>query len=361
MSTSFERLDAIVGSLQVGILAVDGDGAVQLQNPEASRILGVSSEITLGRPLALALGADHPAVPLLERARRTERPVSAHACTLPSRFGAEPLVVDLAAAPIGPEDESAGAVLTLRDRTIGRELESLVDQRTRSEVFAHLASGIAHELGNPLGGIRGAAELLLGKLQDPALRRYPELICAETDRMRRLLRDLAELTPGGSLQPQPTNVHRVLDDILELQRQASGWSEIDVRREYDPSIPEIELDPDRMTQVFLNLIRNAVQSMPQGGTLTIRTRVESTYQISPESPLPSNMVRIDIEDTGKGIAEEHLPHIFTPFFTGRPEGTGLGLPIAEHWTVRHGGSLQVTSRTGEGTRARVLLPLRRRT
>ena len=349
-----------MGELPVGVVAVDAEGRVEMQNGAASRILGVSPEVTLGHTLAECVGPRHPAVVLIEDALAAGREVLAHACTLRGRIGGEKLVVDLSARPIAEAGGSEGVLLTLQDRTIGRELEDLVDQRARSELFAQLAAGIAHELGNPLGGIRGAAELLLKKLEGHELRRFPELIRGETERMRRLLGDLGELTRGGDLRLVPTNLHRVLDDILELQGSGPGWEEIGVVREYDPSIPEIELDPDRMTQVFLNLMRNSVQAMNGKGTLVVRTRVDTTYQLSPHKPRPVHMIRVDVEDSGPGIAPEHLPHIFTPFFTRRGDGSGLGLAVAQHWAVRHDGRIQVESEPGR-TRMRVLLPLRRST
>ncbi len=359
MIDALARLDDIVGSLRVGILAVGADGRVELENPEASRILGQSAMATLGRPLVEVLVPQHPAFRLLDTALRDRRTVSEHGCSVPDRMGGRPLVVDLAATPIGGGAENRGAVLSLTDRTIGVELEDLLGQRARSELFAQLAAGIAHELRNPLGGIRGAAELLLGKSGDASLTRYAELIRGETDRMRRLLDDLAELTRGGDLRPRRENLHRVIDDLVELHGRSESWRGIKVSREYDPSIPDFEFDPDRTTQILLNLARNAVQAMAGKGTLTLRTRIESAYHLEHVGPERARLVRIDVEDTGPGIPEEDLPLLFTPFFTRRSSGTGLGLAVAQHWTVKQGGRILVTSRIGMGTRMRVELPLRR--
>lgn len=359
MSGPAGRLGAILDSLRIGVLSVDAEGRVELQNTEASRILGLSGELMRGRTLEEALGKNHPAVPLIRDALRHEREVSAHACALPSRLGNEALTADLAAAPLQLGGDVDGAVLTLRDRTIGRELEALVDQRARSELFGQLAEGVAHEIRNPLGGIRGAAELLLGKLAEEELRRYPQLIRDETDRILRLLDDLAQLTRGGELRLRRTNLHRVLDDLIELQHQAPGWTGIEVHREYDPSIPELDIDADRITQVFLNLMRNAVQAMEGRGELTLRTRMEARFQISPGQQPPLRMVRIDVDDTGPGIGRSDLPHVFTPFFTRKVQGTGLGLPVAQHWVVRHGGQIQILPRKPRGTRVRVQLPVPR--
>lgn len=353
-----QRLAVTFAALRVGIVTVDGSGRVELQNSEASRILGVSAAATAGKGLVDVLGAEHPAATLLREVLESGRDLSQNGAQLRQRIGDDALVVDLAATPLGEEGE--GAVLTLHDRTIGRELEAMVDQHMRAELYAQLASGIAHEIRNPLGGIRGTAELLEAKLGDPRLKKYPKLIREETDRIRRLLDEFAELTRGGDLRPRRVNIHAVLDGMLALQTRSGAWSEIELRREYDPSIPELELDPDRITQVFLNLCRNAVQAMDGRGQLTLRTRVETIFQLGPSSADGQRvrMVRIDVEDTGPGIAEEHLPHVFTPFFTRSEGGTGLGLPIAQQWVVRHGGRLQVARGEASGTRVRVLLPLR---
>ena len=358
MSDQESLHESTLASLRVGVVSVDPQGRVLLQNPEASRILGISATATVGNPLAGAVGEQHPAVRVLAQVLKDGSDLSENAAQVPQRIGGEPLIVDLAARPL---ENGEGAVLTLHDRTIGRELEALVDQHQRAELYAQLAAGIAHEIRNPLGGIRGTAELLESRLGDPALEKYPRLIREETDRIKRLLDDLAELTRGGDVHLRRANIHEVLDKLLALQSRSPAWSDIKLRREYDPSIPELDLDADRITQVFLNLVRNAVQAMEGKGQLTVTTRVETIYQLVPtsEGGEPARMVRVDIEDTGPGIAEEHLPHIFTPFFTRRDRGTGLGLPIAQQWVVRHGGRIRVSPGHAGGTRVRVLLPIKR--
>jgi two-component system nitrogen regulation sensor histidine kinase GlnL len=350
------RLHAVLDTLPVGIVGVDGAGLTELQNAEASRILGVSASVTLGEDLGEALGAHHPLVTLLEEVRKTEREVSSPGVVLPDRLGGEPCTVDLTVSPVVGPTGAEGAVATLSDRTLGRELEAFSDQRRRSELFARLAAGIAHEVRNPLTGIRGSAELLEGKLDRADLRRYPELIRNEVDRLRRLLDDLSELTQGADLRLRPVNLHRVLDDMLELQRNAAEWGEVEVAREYDPSLPETPVDPDRIAQVFLNLVQNAVQVMKGRGRLVVRTRLETLYQVASEGRAKERMVRIEIEDSGPGIPEADLPHVFTPFFSRREGGSGLGLPLAQHWVVRHGGRIELRSEVGRGTSVRLFLP-----
>jgi two-component system nitrogen regulation sensor histidine kinase GlnL len=358
VTSALEQLQSVLSCIPVGVVATDVEGRTTFQNPEASRILGVSWETARGRALAAALGSQHPLCDLAREALRSRRLVARHACEVLQLPIGQPLVVDLAAAPLGVEEEVEGVVITLTDRTVGRALEELVLLRRRTEEFAQLAAGIAHEIRNPLGGIHGAAQLLLQKLEDPGLGRYPELIRAETDRIRRLLDDLAQLTRGEDLTPRPTNLHRVLDDLLQLHRSDPEWQEVEFLREYDPSIPEIEIDPDRVAQVILNLLRNAVHAVGGKGRVLVRTRVETQFQLSPGAGPPRGVVHLEVQDDGPGIPESDLPHIFTPFFTRSDRGTGLGLAIAQHWAVRHGGRVRAYSAPGEGTRMRVTLPLR---
>ncbi len=358
MNPDASRLDEILGSLHAGIVAVDGHGYIELINAEASRILALSAETALGRRLDECLGSDHPVSGLLRAALDQQRDLAASRVRLDVSPGCR-VVLDLAASPVLHARPPAGAVITLHDRTAGEELEAHVDQLDRAESFARLAAGIAHELRNPLGGIRGSAELLEMKLDDPDLRRYPRLIREQADRMRGLLDDLSQLTHSGTLGLAPTNLHRLLDALIDLQGETPEWFGIKLAREYDPSIPDLELDAPRVEQVFLNLLRNAAQALQNRGVITVRTRVESSFQMG-QRRRSMPMVRVDVEDTGPGIPDGEIEHIFTPFYTrGKTGGTGLGLAIARHWVVRHGGHIQVSSEEGLGTRMRVLLPLRR--
>jgi two-component system, NtrC family, nitrogen regulation sensor histidine kinase GlnL len=357
MSSGDERLLVVLDSVPVGIVALDRRGCVELQNGEASRILGLSVVATRGRPFGELLGDGHPAVALLEQVRKSGREMALRSCMFPERIGRRALRVDLTASPILHDESDEGTVLTLRDRTIEEQLEALAAQRASDELFQHLAAGIAHEIRNPLSGIRGAAELLESKLGDASLARYPQLVKDETDRIRRLLDDFSQLTRGRELALAPVNLHRILDRILELHASTPAFAGITIEREYDPSIPEMRLDPDRTTQIFLNLVRNAVQAMKGSGRLTVRTRVEPLFHLSEANGVRQRLVRVDVEDTGPGIPESDLPHIFTPFFTTKTNGTGLGLAIVQHWVVRHGGRISASPAHAGGARMRVLLPV----
>jgi two-component system nitrogen regulation sensor histidine kinase GlnL len=350
------RLGAILDSLDAGIVAVDAKGRIEFCTAEASRMLGLSQKQALGRKLVECLGAAHPASQLLERVLATQRAVALHEARLPAAFGRS-WIADLTAAPVGEQGGLEGAVVTLRDCTVGRELEELESQRASASLYAALAAGIAHEIRNPLAGIRGAAELLERRLEDPALRRYPELIRGEVDRVRRLLDDLGELTRGGELSPRRANLHQMLDETLDLHARAPEWTAIELVREYDASIPELEFDADRIKQVFLNLARNAAQAMQGRGRLLVRTRYDALHQLARDRGPGRHVVRIDFEDSGPGIDPADLPKVFTPFFTRNPQGHGLGLAVAQHWVVRHGGRIEIGRAELGGARVCVLLPI----
>ncbi len=357
MALADARLGAILDSLAGGVVAVDAKGRVELCTAEASRMLGVSQKQARGKRLGECLGPDHPAAALLEQVLRSSRPVAVHEQRLPPGPLRRAQIVDLSAAPIGEGGRFEGAVLTLHDRTMGRELEELESQRASAARYAALAAGIAHEIRNPLAGIRGAAELLEGRFQNSELRRYPELIRGEVDRVRRLLDDLAELTRGGELAPRLANLHQVLDETLDLHARAPESSGIELVREYDPSIPELEFDTDRMKQVFLNLARNAAQAMAGRGRLVVGTRYDALHHLVRDRGPGRHVVGITFDDSGPGFDEADLPHVFTPFFTRTPGGHGLGLAIAQHWVVRHGGRIEISRAGSGGARVQVLLPL----
>jgi len=154
------------------------------------------------------------------------------------------------------------------------------------------------------------------------------------------------------------NVHRVIDDVLALVAHDPLARSAQIQREFDPSIPEIEADAGRLTQVILNLVRNALQAMERGGTLSVATRMTLEHRLRGPAGEQIPTIAVEVRDTGTGMPEDVLAKLATPFFTTRPKGTGLGLAVSKHWVARHGGSLQIESAPGAGTRVRVVLPLR---
>jgi two-component system nitrogen regulation sensor histidine kinase GlnL len=348
----------LLDALPDGVVVLDAAGCVEQVSAEASRILGLSREAVAGRPVEKLLGPGHAVARLAREVLAGGGTSLESECPVPQRFGPA-LVIEVAAAPLfGDGGRPDGAVLALRDRTLQQQLSHVVSERERLETFGRIAAGIAHEVKNPLGGIRGAGELLALRAADDKTREAAELIVREADRIGTLVDDLMVFSRGDALRLAAVNLHRVLDDVLDLLAHDPIGARSRVERRFDPSLPEIVADADRLTQVFLNLARNALQAMEGGGTLTISTRMTLGHRLAGADGEPVATVLVELHDSGPGIAPEVLERLGTPFFTTRPGGTGLGLALSQHWIARHHGTLRIESVPGEGTRARVALPLR---
>lgn len=349
-------LRQVLDAVLTGLVVLDGEGAVEEVSSEACRIVESSPDALVGMPVERLLGAHHATAKLARSVLATGRPAIEADQRVERRHDTD-LIVDVAASPLfDAEGRLDGVVLVLRDRTIHAALRAVVTERERLESFGRIAAGIAHELKNPLGGIRGAAELLAARAEGGKARETATLIVREVDRIAALVDDLMVFARGDQLRLEKLNVHQVLDEVLDLLAHDPLARRARVRRHFDPSLPELLADRNRLTQVLLNLARNALQAMEaRGGTLEIRTRVCFDHHLLARGH-GRRAVTIEVADTGPGIPEELLEKVATPLFTTRAGGTGLGLPLAEHWVARHGGSLQIESRAGEGTRVHVTLP-----
>lgn len=351
-------LQGIFDALLEGVIVLDEAGAIDFLNVEASRLLELPDEISPDELLVKALGPDHPVCEITERVRRTGRPSIHDEVEIPRRL-APPTPVDVAVSIRAEEKRgSSGLVIALRDRSASQSLREEIHERERQESYGHIAAGIAHEVKNPLGGIRGAAELLSMRAGDDRARKAADLIVGEVDRISDLVDELMVFARGDGLDLQKVNVHQSLDALLDLLEMERGYEAIQIKRLFDPSLPELEADPARLQQVFLNLARNALQAMEgSAGTLTLTTRMSLEHRLVSSDGRPMPTVRVSFEDDGPGIPDKIRDRLATPFFTTKQKGTGLGLSVARHWTGRHGGRLRIESVEGEGTRVDVDLPL----
>jgi two-component system nitrogen regulation sensor histidine kinase GlnL len=212
----------------------------------------------------------------------------------------------------------------------------------QSEITNNLLRGLAHEVKNPLGGIRGAAQLLARALDDARFHEYTEIIISETDRLRLLVDRM--LGPSESIKLEPLNIYTVLERV-RLVVDAEAVGSVEIIRDYDPSLPEINGDRDMLVQALLNVVRNAVQAVNRGGgTVSIKTRVQRKFTIG--TTVHRLVVRIDITDTGPGVAPDIASSIFFPMVSGNAGGSGLGLPIANTLIHRHGGLIGFVSEPG---------------
>ncbi|MCB1842306.1 MAG: PAS domain-containing sensor histidine kinase, partial [Halioglobus sp.] len=209
----------------------------------------------------------------------------------------------------------------------------------------------AHEIKNPLGGLRGAAQLLSRELDSDELREYTAVIISEADRLVTLVNTL--LGPGGPPNKTSVNIHELLEYVLKLiEPQTVGT--LSVVRDYDPGLPSMELDRDQIVQALLNLVQNACLSLGKQGTLILRTRANTNFTIG--DTRHATIASIEIEDDGPGIPPMLQESIFYPLVTSRADGTGLGLPVAQELVGRHGGLIEFESRPGR-TVFSVRLPL----
>ena len=338
-----------------GVVVVDRERCVEFVNSEACRMLETSAEFAVGLPLARV--ADPAFDALVCSVLELGRPAVEDDRMLARRFSPD-LILDVAAAPLWDDRRApSGVVIALRDRTIHRSLAERAAERDRLTAYGTIASGIAHEVKNPLGGIRGAAEILASRTSDEKSRDAAALIVREVDRIRALVDDLLVFHQRDALRLVSLNIHRVLDEVLQLLSMDPLASGVKLERSFDPSIPELRADPDRLTQVFLNLGRNALQALDGGGTLLVETRMALDQRLPSQRGASAPTVAIAVADDGPGIEPEVFDQLSTPFFTTRAGGTGLGLAMSRHWVARHGGALRLESEPGHGTRARVFLPV----
>jgi two-component system nitrogen regulation sensor histidine kinase GlnL len=354
------ELQSVLDAVLDGILLIDRDGCVEDVNSEACRIFGRSAESIRGVSIDKLIDPGRAVVGLARRVVETGQPFVQDEVVFERRNGGN-LTIDLSVSPMFDAASGSaldGAVVVIRDRTITNSLREIVNQQEQLASYGLIAAGIAHEVKNPLGGIRGAAELIERWSGDDRSTRAATLIVNEVDRISDLVEELMVFARGDELSLAPVNTHQILDSVIELARLDPLSEGIAIERSYDPSIPEIMADADRLRQVFLNLVRNALQAMQPGtGRLQIETRMTLDQRLTGKDRASIPTVQIVIKDNGSGIEPEVFDRLATPFFTTRPKGTGLGLAVSRHWITRHHGTLKISSAPGEGTTVRVNLPL----
>ncbi|WP_455234492.1 nitrogen regulation protein NR(II) [Thiogranum longum] len=255
------------------------------------------------------------------------------------------MVVDFTVTPFGKEQLLLEIMQVDRHLRITNEEQLLAQQRGAREVLR----GLAHEIKNPLGGLRGAAQLLDGELKKTELKEYTRVIIREADRLRNLVDRM--LGPNNVPNKQLVNLHQVLEHVRSLVN-AEGCADLNIESHYDPSIPELWADPELLVQAFLNLVRNAAQA--GASRIILRTRAQRQFTIGHH--FHKLVARVDVVDNGAGIPQDMREKIFYPMVTGHAHGTGLGLSIAQSLVNQHGGVIEFTSQPGE-TVFTIFLPL----
>ena len=335
----------ILENISTGVIALDGDLKLTSINSAAQALLEVSLARTIGMHASQLLLRSDEWLQNLQQALSNNSTLTRRGISLILTNGHE-IHVDLTVNPVIDEQGYTSLLVELQsiDRLlrISREEGMLHAQETTKAVIRSLA----HEIKNPLAGVRGAAQLLARELTGDHLTEYTQVIIKEADR----LRDLVDRLLGSrqQLSLQELNIHEVLEHLRKLLLAETGNS-LTIIRDYDPSIPDFPGDRGQLIQAVLNIMRNALQAAdrPENCTLTLRTRSQRQFTIG---TIRHRLVcRVDISDNGPGIPEDLMHAIFVPMVSGRAEGTGLGLAISQSIINRHGGLLECESTPGKTT------------
>lgn len=286
----------------------------------------------------------------LARAITTQQVISKRGCQLQLPEGLC-LRVNCTFTPVTDDGEATTVLVELRqvDHHLRVEQEELLI--TQQEATRALVRGLAHEIKNPLGGLRGAAQLLEREITNDALKEYTRIIIGEADRLKTLMNRM--LGPNNLPEMRVVNIHEVLERVRELVQAEAGES-LKILQDYDPSLPDLYADPDLLTQAILNIVRNASQAMDGRGEIILRTRILRNFNIGAHKY--RLVASIEIIDNGPGIEEDLQKKIFYPMVTNRSDGTGLGLSIAQSLISRHRGLIECVSEPGETT-FKIMLPL----
>jgi two-component system nitrogen regulation sensor histidine kinase GlnL len=326
---------------------VTPEGYVVHLNAAAESLLGVSSNQACDRHLPTLLPELGPLGALIERACASGQTFGHEFDMRPTYQQAEVIRVTGRATPMRGE-RGAYVILELIDATRWRHIDREKALIMQHDASRRVISQLAHEIRNPLGGLRGAAQLLERQLPTDELREYTRIIIGEADRLAGLTDSL--LGPTRSLRREPVNVHEILERVCALIASESP-SGVILARDYDPSLPPIPVDRDQMLQAVLNVARNALQALTQrqdqspGGRIVLRTRALTNWIIGNQRH--KVIANVEIEDDGPGVPPELGDSIFYPLVSGHHGGTGLGLPLAQEILSRHGGLIEYRSRPGQ--------------
>jgi two-component system nitrogen regulation sensor histidine kinase GlnL len=331
------------------VLVLDAALRVTYLNSACETLFGVSRRQAIGQ--LLSAGVPH----MGNQEARLREALEAGAgfidreMSLRRFAGDGPLMVDCTATPIA--SRAGGILLELQglDRHVRVARDELL--LAQHQASRELIRNMAHEIKNPLGGIRGAAQLLEREFPDSEHREYTRVIIREVDRLQNLVNRM--LGPNKLPQMAPLNIHEVLEHIRSLV-QAESPSGVEFLRDYDPSIPDLNGDREQLIQAMLNVLRNALQAVGTRGSILLRTRARRQHMLAGQRH--RLVMQIDVEDSGHGIPSNLIEKIFLPMVTTRPDGTGLGLPMAQYLVHVHGGIIECRSRPG-ATVFSIFLPL----
>ena len=327
----------VVASMPAGLLLVAPDGRVAMANAAAEELAGAEPGGLVGRPAGELLPPQ-----ALDAGAGGERQMDV------AFDGGAPVALGIAVSAVRTEEGTpVGSLVVLRDLREMRRLEAEIRRREKLAAVGNLAAGVAHEIRNPLSSIRGYAAYFGAKFAPGSEdRQAAEVMVREVDRLNRVISELIEFARPSDLKRRPMRLSDLAGHAARLTLPDAKAKGVRVDLAGVADSPEILGDPDRLTQALLNLCINAIQAMDTGGVMTLATGLA-----------PDGRAYLSVADTGGGIGEEERERIFDPYYTTKPHGTGLGLPIAHKIVAAHGGEIILAARPGGGTVATVLLPV----
>ncbi|MGF7162646.1 two-component system nitrogen regulation sensor histidine kinase GlnL [Rhodoligotrophos appendicifer] len=350
-------VEALVSALPDPLLAIDDMGTIIFANVAAEGFFQTSATLLKRFRLSEVVPFASPLLSLVDQVRQTGSTIHEYAVDVGTpRTGGE-RVVDLQVAMLTEDPPSV--LIVLQPRSMAHKIDRQLTHRNAARSVTGMASMLAHEIKNPLSGIRGAAQLLEPALsgEDRALTR---LICEETDRICTLVDQMEVFSDERPVDLSPVNIHSVLDHVKAIA--ASGFGRgVKISEEYDPSLPPVMANRDQLIQVFVNLLKNAAEAIQDDGGRG-EIILSTAFRPGMRLKMPGSTERVTlpleycVHDTGPGIPDELIPHLFDPFVTTKPSGKGLGLALVAKIIRDHGGIVECNSQEGRTT-FRILMPM----
>ncbi len=353
MNTAQERAHHLIENIHTAVLVFDKDMCLNHINAAGENLLSLSQRKIKGQRIIDILPAASNFAETIERSLISRQPYMEWGMNL-RLPNTKSVIVDCTITPWLVNDVSKEVIVEMVDahsyaKVLREENLTILHDAARKSL-----QGMAHEIKNPLGGLRGAAQLLEQELKGNELIEYTQIIINEADRLRNLVDRM--ISPNGKKFPTDANIHEVLEYVLNVV-EAEAPQDLHIVRDYDPSLPNINVDREQLIQAFLNVIRNAVQAIDVDGQVILRSRI--TRRTTIRQHYYKIAVQIEIIDDGPGVPDEIEGGIFYPMVTGRSEGTGLGLSIAQSLIQSHGGIIEY-ERVDDKTVFRILLPIQLR-
>lgn len=349
-------LNLVLDSLPQAVIVTDKSNDILYANMAAETVFRASSSYLLKHNMKKIVPFGSPVLGLVEQVLNKRSPVNEYQIDISSPRTGEGKIVDVYAAPLA--DNSPFAILVFRERSMADRIDRQLSHRSAARSVTGLAAMLAHEIKNPLSGIRGAAQLLEGVVQTDD-KELAQLITTETDRIVKIVDRMEVFSDESPLEHSPVNMHSILGHVRRIAENGFA-SNLKITEQYDPSLPDVSGSSDQLIQVFLNLIKNASEALGDNpdGEIILSSAYRSGIRLaSPGSGERAALpLEFSIKDNGGGIPEEIRAHIFEPFVTTRINGSGLGLALVAKTIGRHGGIIECNSVEGEGTTFKILLP-----